>query len=269
VKTRIGLIGEPPWIDTIRNLIADADFDVLCAGRYTGGEILGVTTAVPDDGCPREVAQRADVLLTRFDTAEALDKSAKGADGFLASAILPPVIEMSSISLRYKLNLRRHFINRRSAFIDAPISGNAEMIAGRRAAMYVSGDCDFHHQHQRLLRAVSAHTPYVGTFGEGTRTNFVAQLVCALEATDAMDDMPWPRLDLYSLTTRSGICPFAMSEKFQARTAEIAAEEFAANVSEVGLRTAVAKVIGYGKEIPAPHEVMAILASGYRRLSAA
>jgi hypothetical protein len=267
VTTTIGFIGGDRLGLPIAQSLLDNGYRLVCTAGGDSRDILGAGASIPGDGTARAVSGAADILITRFPAAPLLEEAAVGPDGILASEHLPPLLEMSTLSLRSKRAVRRRFIERKSQIVDAPVSGTSEMLRSRRAALYASGDRDLFCAVEDVFRAVSPATTYVGSFGDGTKVNFVAQFLCAVETIGAIGSAGSPRLSPSQRTQLAVTCPFTTSAHSLARAVAIATEEFDSNTREGTLRDTIGDIIDYGREIPAPEDLISVLDAGYRNLA--
>jgi 3-hydroxyisobutyrate dehydrogenase-like beta-hydroxyacid dehydrogenase len=118
---------------------------------------------------PREVAERADVVLTSLPSDEIVESVASGPDGILAGLDEGKLwADLSTISpnASRKLAERVHNEGRGALMLDTPVSGSVPQVKSGTLTIMVGGDSDAYARIEPVLRVLG--TPeYVGENGQG------------------------------------------------------------------------------------------------------
>jgi 3-hydroxyisobutyrate dehydrogenase len=147
---------------------------------------------------PRDVAERADLVVTSLPSGGALTEVVSGANG-LAAAKCPglAVFELSTVPLKAKLAEKAKLDAAGMVMLDGTVSGNPVYFANRTAAVFIGGDRGAFDVHAAVLRDMTDKVTWLGPFGAGRVAKFVAlYLVCVhtLAAAEA-----------FELATRAGL----------------------------------------------------------------
>ena len=139
---------------------------------------------------PREVAERAPVILSCLPSVTALQEVMSGENGLLA-ALGPQhiVIELSSYPLAVKERYRELLHERGARLVDGELSGTPAMTAARHSVIFVAGDRETCEAVLPLCRDATDHALYAGTFGAATKLKLVANLLVAIHTTAAAEAM--------------------------------------------------------------------------------
>lgn len=133
---------------------------------------------------PREVAEKAEVVLSCLPSTASIEEVALGKDGVL-SAIRPgqAYFELSTSSPELVRRLHAAFAGKGAHFLDAPVSGGAVGAKRGRLAIWVGGDKPSYQTYEPVLRAIGDQPVHVGAIGTGLVTKLVNN--CAAQATQA------------------------------------------------------------------------------------
>lgn len=164
---------------------------------------------------PRDVAARADFVITSLPSAAAVTDVYEGPDGIAAAARPGLVVfELSTVPIGAKLSARDKLEAAGMTMLDGTISGNPVYFADRTAAAFIGGDRAAFDRHAPALRDMTDKVTWLGPFGAGRVAKFIAlYLVCAhtLAAAEA-----------FELATRCGLDRHAMFEAIQGSNASSA-----------------------------------------------
>lgn len=178
--------------------LAVVGFDLdaaACARVRADGIALSTSTTA--------LASEVEVLVISLPSAPALEEVTAE---IAAAPHLPRfVIETSTLSLLDKEGLRASLSPRGTVVLDCPISGTGEQMARGDAVIYASGDAAAFELVRPILESFSRRAYYTGTFGNGTRLKFVANLLVAVHNVAAAEAL--------ALAQRSGL---AMTEALEA-----------------------------------------------------
>jgi 3-hydroxyisobutyrate dehydrogenase len=156
------------------------------------------------------------VLLSIVPDAEAVEEVILGPSGTLAGLRYGAVhIEMSTIDVARKRQLRDATRARGGDLLDCPISGSPGMVAPRLATTFVSGDPDSVGAVANVLDSISGPWVYAGEFGAGAHLKYIANLLLAVHTAAAAEAMELARrsgldLDLVQRTLDGSIAGSAI-----------------------------------------------------------
>jgi L-threonate 2-dehydrogenase len=154
--------------------------------KRAGGTPLATSTAV---------AKTADVIILSLATAAALrDATEQIADAKRRKDAAPPiVIDTCTLSLADKDRARLRLKAVGITMLDCPISGTAVRMKEGSWTIFVSGDRAIAKTVAPLLAHFSPNTPYVGTFGNGTKMKFIANHLVAIYNVAYAETMTFAR----------------------------------------------------------------------------
>ena len=168
-----------------------AGYDVLGfdidPGRLAAFARVGAVATSAD-----EVAESATVILTSLPSAAALDAvvdavvSVRTKPGRRTSRPLT-LIELSTLSLETHEAARGRLEAVGAAMLDCPLSGTAIQAARGDLVVYASGDDAVLDDVADILATIGRAVHRVGSFGQGTRTKLVANLLVAVHIVAAAE----------------------------------------------------------------------------------
>ena len=127
-----------------------------------------------------DAAADADVIISIVPDADAVDEVVLGAAGTLKTMRPGTVhVEMSTISVSRKLQVRDAVREASGDLLDCPISGAPPMVAPRLATTFASGDPASIDKVRPVLDAISGPWVYTGEFGTGASLKYVANMLLA------------------------------------------------------------------------------------------
>lgn len=119
-------------------------------------------------GSLAELAGR-DVVFTMVSADDDLAQVLVGDAGLLRQAGAPRfVVDCSTVSARSSAEMRHACAERGTAFLAAPVSGNAKVVAAGKLSLVVSGDEDAYRRLEPILALLGRSVTYVGA-GESAR----------------------------------------------------------------------------------------------------
>jgi putative dehydrogenase len=144
------------------------------AGRLADLERAGGRAAAS----VREVAERAEVVITSLPTADA----ALQVCGELASGARPGLVvaETSTLPHAVKDRCRGLLADAGAELLDCPLSGTGAQALERDVVVYGSGDDAAFERARPVLEAFSRSVRHLGPFGRGTTMKLVANLLVAV-----------------------------------------------------------------------------------------
>jgi 3-hydroxyisobutyrate dehydrogenase len=162
-------------------------------------------------GSAAEVADAADVLLSIVPDADAVADVVCGPHGTLTT-LRPGIvhIEMSTVDVGRKREIRDAVVRRGGDLLDCPISGGPGLVSTRRATTFASGEEASVDRVRPVLDAIAGPWVYTGAFGTGARMKYIANLLLAVHTVAAAEAMELARrggldLDLVQRTLDDSI----------------------------------------------------------------
>ncbi len=145
----------------------------------------------------REVGRQSAVVICSLPAPQALLAVA----GDLAAASPRPqiVVETSTLPLAVKQQARRLLRARGTTLLDCPLSGTGAQARAKDLVVYASGERTACRRVAPVLEGFSRAHYYVGPFGAGSKTKFVANLLVAIHNVAAAEGLV--------LATKAGLDP--------------------------------------------------------------
>ena len=136
---------------------------------------------------PREVAKRADIIITSLPSARALAEVA--ADLAKSAKRGTVVVETSTLPIEVKTAARDALAKRGVTLLDCPLSGTGAQARAKDLLIYVSGERAAYSKIAPVLPGFTSANYYVGAFGSGSKMKFVANLLVAIHNVAAAEAM--------------------------------------------------------------------------------
>ena len=136
---------------------------------------------------PREVARRANIIVTSLPSANALSEVA--ADLAQSGGRGTIVIETSTLPIPVKEAARDALARRGVVLLDCPLSGTGAQARVKDLVIYASGDRAAYRKAVPVLQGFTRANYYVGPFGAGSKMKFVANLLVAIHNVAAAEAM--------------------------------------------------------------------------------
>ncbi len=135
----------------------------------------------------RDVARRADIIVTSLPSARALaDVAAELAKHAKRGTV---VVETSTLPIEVKTAARDALAKRGVILLDCPLSGTGAQARAKDLLIYVSGERAAYKRIARVLPGFTSANYYVGAFGAGSKMKFVANLLVAIHNVAAAEAM--------------------------------------------------------------------------------
>jgi putative dehydrogenase len=178
----LGIMGSAMAEHLVRAGHAVIGYDVRAA-RLRGLRKAGGTPARD----AREIADRADFILTSLPSTEALAQTIES----LAESGRPRqvVIETSTLPIEAKQQARARLHARGIELLDCPISGTGAQARNKDVVMYASGARAAYGRIAKVLDGFTRAHYYVGPFGDGSKVKFVANLLVAIHNVASAEAM--------------------------------------------------------------------------------
>jgi 3-hydroxyisobutyrate dehydrogenase-like beta-hydroxyacid dehydrogenase len=157
----------------------DVSATAVSAFASSGGE--------PSDSA-HGVANAAKIIVTSLPSAMAI-KEVVGGDHGLASAAYDDriVIETSTLALEDKQRAHDQLAQSGVTLLDCPISGTGAQARNKDIAVYGSGSRDAFDRCAHVFQGFARDHYYLGTFGNGSRMKYIANLLVAVHNVAAAE----------------------------------------------------------------------------------
>ena len=178
----LGIMGSAMSYNLIRAGVRVVGFDVAPSAR-AGHKRAGGIAAMS----PRDVARRADIVITSLPSARALaEVAAELAKSATRGTV---VVETSTLPIEVKTAARDVLAKRGVTLLDCPLSGTGAQARAKDLLIYVSGERAAYTKIAPVLPGFTSSAYYVGPFGDGSRMKFVANLLVAIHNVAAAEAM--------------------------------------------------------------------------------
>jgi 3-hydroxyisobutyrate dehydrogenase-like beta-hydroxyacid dehydrogenase len=136
-------------------------------------------------GSAAEAARGADLVLTSLPTVDALDATVAN----LVAAPQPDLVvaELSTMPIEVKQAAHDRLQAAGVILLDCPLSGTGAQAVTRALALYASGDEAAYRRIRPVFDGFARVSHYLGTFGNGSRMKFVANLLVAVHNVAAAE----------------------------------------------------------------------------------
>lgn len=184
---QIGVIGLGKMGLPIAVNLMQRGYAVVAYNRSGSPDLVAAGGAMAKS--PSEVARQCDVLISILpDVAAVRAVVCDPATGTL-TALNPGTvhIEMSTIDVDAKLQIREEVRKHGGELLDCPISGSPGMVAPRLATTFASGEANAVERVRPVLDAISGRWVYSGDFGCGTHLKYVTNLLVAVHTVAAAE----------------------------------------------------------------------------------
>ena len=178
----LGIMGSAMSYNLIRAGVRVVGFDVAPSAR-AGHKRAGGIAAMS----PRDVARRADIVITSLPSARAL--AAVAAELAKSARRGAVVVETSTLPIEVKTAARDVLAKRGVTLLDCPLSGTGAQARAKDLLIYVSGERKAYDKIAPVLPGFTSAAYYVGPFGDGSRMKFVANLLVAIHNVAAAEAM--------------------------------------------------------------------------------
>ena len=139
-------------------------------------------------GSCREVAERADVVITSLPSGEALKQVVDAPDGLVSAERKDlVVIETSTLELEAKQSAHDSLNLIGVKLLDCPLSGTGAQAVKKDIVIYASGDRKACEDCDSVFNGFSRANYYVGEFGMGTKMKLVANLLVTIHNVSAAE----------------------------------------------------------------------------------
>ena len=166
----IGIMGTA----MMRNLVKDGfeivGYDIADGAMVWLAEAGGIAAT-----SPRDVAEKAEILITSLPNVDAFEQVMAGQGGIASSnGTGQIVIEYNRLADRGEGTRGGAARNQGKILLDCPVSGTGAQAANKDLVVFASGDETAFERCREVLAGMSRAQKYVGAFGNGSRMKFIA-----------------------------------------------------------------------------------------------
>lgn len=180
----LGVMGSPISANIVKGGFSVCGYDIRKEKVDTLVANGGMAAA-----SPREVAERADVVLISLPSLSAFEMVIRGENGILSSGRSGLVVmEVSTLGAEDKLKAYHDLKAIEMLMLDCPISGGARA-AEKDLVVYGSGDQKVYEACLPIVEAFARSNYYLGEFGNGTKMKLVANLLVAIHNVSTAEAM--------------------------------------------------------------------------------
>jgi 3-hydroxyisobutyrate dehydrogenase-like beta-hydroxyacid dehydrogenase len=193
----LGIMGSAMSANLMRAGYGVVGYDVLesrrRSHRQAGGEVAR--------NC-RDVGRRAGIVICSLPSSEALRQTAvelaeastrsrralrRDPQRGVRAEAAPIVIETSTLPIAIKREARRILGARGTILLDCPLSGTGAQARAKDLVVYASGDRGAYRRAVPVMEGFARAHYFVGAFGAGSKTKFVANLLVAIHNVAAAE----------------------------------------------------------------------------------
>ena len=172
----LGIMGSAMSNNLLKDGFTAIGYDILddCVQAHVKrGGVAGASV--------RDVAEKAEIVITSLPSVAAFETVIWGEDGFLAAGSGSPIIIETS-TLEIDLKQRGHDALKDSGIVmlDCPLSGTGSQARTKDLVVLASGDLASYERTVPVLEGMSRSNHYVGEFGNGSKMKFIANLLVAI-----------------------------------------------------------------------------------------
>jgi 3-hydroxyisobutyrate dehydrogenase-like beta-hydroxyacid dehydrogenase len=178
----LGIMGSAMSFNLGRAGFRVVGFDVVPRRRAEHTRAGGIAAR-----SPRDVARRANIIVTSLPSADALSEVAAELAQSAGRGTI--VIETSTLPIPVKEAARDVLSRRGGVLLDCPLSGTGAQARVKDLIIYASGDRAAYRKTVLVLQGFTRANYYVGPFGAGSKMKFVANLLVAIHNVAAAEAM--------------------------------------------------------------------------------
>ena len=139
---------------------------------------------------PRDVAERAPIIITSVPSVAALAAAASGNDGLAtAKGEGQIIVECSTLPLEAKQEVYEALRARGKTMLDCPVSGTGAQAAKKDLVVFGSGDRAAYDACRAVFGGMSRAQKYLGEFGNGSKMKFIANHLVTVHNVAAAEAM--------------------------------------------------------------------------------
>jgi 3-hydroxyisobutyrate dehydrogenase-like beta-hydroxyacid dehydrogenase len=167
-SARLGFIGMGAMGSRMAGRILAAGYDLTVYNRERERTRMLEQRGAKVAATPRELASRADIILSSVADDAAVENVMTGSDGALAAARLGTTfIEMSTISPAMSRRLYEVALGKGVSVLDSPVSGSTPQAEKGQLVIFVGGEKTVYDRCQPILGVLARELFYMGPSGSG------------------------------------------------------------------------------------------------------
>ncbi|MDE0537459.1 MAG: NAD(P)-dependent oxidoreductase [Rhodospirillales bacterium] len=179
----LGIMGSAFSRNMMKNGLRVVGYDID-DGKLDGLAREGLTRA----GSPADVARQADVVITSLPSPAAFHAVMTGENGLASSGRAGLVVaDTCTLTVEDKQKAFDALAPHDVILLDCPVSGTGAQAANADLAILGSGDEAAFRKAKPILESFSRNAHYVGAFGNGSKTKYVANLLVAIHNVSAAE----------------------------------------------------------------------------------
>ena len=179
----LGIMGSAFSRNMMKNGVQVIGYDID-DDKLDGLAKEGLTRA----GSPADVARQADVVITSLPSRTAFHEVMTGENGLASSGKAGLVVaDTCTLTVEDKQKAFDALAPHDVILLDCPVSGTGAQAANADLAILGSGDEAAFRQAKPILESFSRNAHYVGAFGNGSKTKYVANLLVAIHNVSAAE----------------------------------------------------------------------------------
>jgi putative dehydrogenase len=181
----IGIMGTAMMRNLLRDGFEVVGYDVADGAMARLAEAGGIAAA-----SPRDVAEKAEILITSLPNADAFEEVTAGQGGIASSNGRGQiVIECSTLPIEVKTRGEAQLAAQGKILLDCPVSGTGAQAASRDLVVFASGDKAAFERCREVFAGISRAQKYVGAFGNGSRMKFIANHLVTIHNLAAAESL--------------------------------------------------------------------------------
>ena len=166
----IGIMGTAMMRNLLRHSFEVVGYDIGDGAMARLAEAGGIAAT-----SPRDVAEKAEILITSLPNVDAFEQVMAGQGGIASSnGTGQIVIECSTLPIEAKARGHAQLVAQGKILLDCPVSGTGAQAANKDLVVFASGDEAAFERCREVLAGMSRAQKYVGAFGNGSRMKFIA-----------------------------------------------------------------------------------------------
>jgi putative dehydrogenase len=172
---RVGIVGIGIMGTAMMRNLAKDGFEVVGHDIAEAAMARLVEAGGIGAGSPRDVAEKAEILITSLPSVDAFEQVMAGQGGIASSnGESQIVIECSTLPIEVKEGGWAQLAAKGKILLDCPVSGTGAQAAKKDLVVFASGDEAAFERCRAIFAGISRAQKYVGAFGNGSRMKFIA-----------------------------------------------------------------------------------------------
>jgi 3-hydroxyisobutyrate dehydrogenase-like beta-hydroxyacid dehydrogenase len=178
----LGIMGSAMSYNLLRAGFPVVGYDVSDPARKTHEKAGGKAAR-----SVAEVAKAAETIITSLPSYKALTSVAEELGASTGKSHV--VIETSTMPIAIKEAARDAVAKSGAVLLDCPLSGTGAQARAKDLLIYVSGDKKAYERVAKVMEGFTSGQYYIGSFGDGSKMKFVANLLVAIHNVAAAEAM--------------------------------------------------------------------------------